>query len=30
MDGVIAVLPNELALVAEATAEPTAFAVIYD
>jgi len=30
MNGTIAVLSNELALVAEATAEPTAFAAIYD
>ena len=30
MDGSIAVLPNELALVAQATTEPAAFAVIYD
>jgi len=30
MDGTIAVLPNELALVARATAEPAAFAAIYD
>ncbi len=30
MDGTVAVLPNELALVARATAEPAAFAAIYD
>jgi RNA polymerase sigma-70 factor (TIGR02952 family) len=30
MDGIAAVLPNELALVARAVAEPTAFAAIYD
>ena len=30
MDGTVAVLPNELALVARATAEPAAFATIYD
>ncbi|MEA3440008.1 MAG: sigma-70 family RNA polymerase sigma factor [Chloroflexota bacterium] len=30
MDGTIAVLPNELTLVSEATTEPTAFAAIYD
>ena len=30
MDGTIAVLPNEPALVARATAEPAAFAAIYD
>lgn len=30
MDGTVAVLPNELALAARATAEPAAFAVIYD
>jgi len=30
MDGTAAVLPNELALVARATAEPAAFAAIYD
>jgi RNA polymerase sigma-70 factor (ECF subfamily) len=30
MDGAVAVLPNELALVARATAEPAAFAAIYD
>ena len=30
MDGTVAVLSNELALVARATAEPTAFAAIYD
>lgn len=30
MDGTVAVLPNELALVARATVEPAAFAAIYD
>jgi RNA polymerase sigma-70 factor (TIGR02952 family) len=30
MDATVAVLPNELALVARATAEPAAFAAIYD
>jgi RNA polymerase sigma-70 factor (TIGR02952 family) len=30
MDGTVAVLPNELALVARARAEPAAFATIYD
>ena len=30
MDGTVTVLPNELALVARATAEPAAFAAIYD
>jgi RNA polymerase sigma-70 factor (TIGR02952 family) len=30
MDGTVAVLPNELALVAQAVAEPAAFAAIYD
>ena len=30
MDGTVAVLPNELALVVRATAEPAAFAAIYD
>ena len=30
MDGTVAVLPNELALVVRAVAEPTAFAAIYD
>jgi DNA-directed RNA polymerase specialized sigma24 family protein len=30
MDGTVAVLPNELALVARATAEPVAFAPIND
>jgi RNA polymerase sigma-70 factor (ECF subfamily) len=30
MDSTVAVLPNELALVAQATAEPAAFAAIYD
>ena len=30
MDGTVAVLTNELALVARATAEPAAFAAIYD
>ena len=30
MDGTVVVLPNELALVARATAEPAAFAAIYD
>ncbi len=30
IDGTVAVLPNELALAARATAEPTAFAAIYD
>ena len=30
MNGTVAVLPNELALVARATAEPAAFAAIYD
>lgn len=30
MDGTVAVLPNESALVARATAEPAAFAAIYD
>lgn len=30
MDGTVAVLPNELALVAQATVEPAAFIAIYD
>ena len=30
MEGIVAVLPNELAIVARATAEPAAFAAIYD